>query len=307
MDIQRLLIWVCFILCLGLTVGGVMVFFRLRERGSLPAVRLMQYYLVMMYAFGFYALWTDVLLRLLFPLEQEEGLIPKISNFLSLLGAPFLLIGLIMLVLWSVRMILKKSIILLSIGGLLGLLTIALPYLLTHQFEILLHTERLFSSVTVAVVLFTLVLVAFLPIRYLTGKAKKPLIAILLSLGLIHGIPLLPFLTDPQRELTFIFFFFLTNTTLGVYFLYIGDFPLSVKEKSSALTLDEFVEKYRITAREKDVILEIYKGKTNQEIADTLFVTLQTIKDHTSRIYQKTEVKNRNQLTSLVRTFEKLS
>ncbi|MGB3588440.1 MAG: hypothetical protein WBA23_17980, partial [Tunicatimonas sp.] len=101
MDIQRLLTWVCFIICLGLTVGGVMVFFRLRERASLPAVRLLQYYLVMMYAFGFYALWSDVLLRLLFPLEQEAGLIPKISNFLTLLGAPFLLIGLIMLALWS--------------------------------------------------------------------------------------------------------------------------------------------------------------------------------------------------------------
>ncbi|MEM9673476.1 MAG: LuxR C-terminal-related transcriptional regulator [Bacteroidota bacterium] len=305
MDIQRLLIWVCFILCLGLTVGGVMVFFRLRERGTLPAVRLMQYYLVMMYAFGFYAFWSDVLLRLLFPVEQEEGLIPKISNFLSLLGAPFLLIGLIMLALWGVQMLLKKSTILIITSSGLGLLAIALPYLLTQQFEVLLHTEQLFSSVTVAVVLFTLLPVTFLPIRYLKGKAKTPLLAILLLIGLTHGTIFLPFLSDSQLELLFIFFFFLTNTGLGVYFLYAGDFPSLIKEKSSTLTLDGFVQKYGITTREKDVIMEIYKGKTNQEVADTLFVTLQTIKDHTSRIYQKTEVKNRNQLTSLVRKFEK--
>lgn len=281
-----------------------MVFFRLRERGTLPAVRLLQYYLVMMYAFGFYALWSDVLLRVLFPLDQEEGLIPKISNFLSLLGAPFLLIGLTMLVLWGVRMLLKKSVLVLVIGSGLGLLTIALPYLLTPPFDVLIHTERLFSSATVAVVLFTLVLVAFRPIRYLKGKARNPLLVILLLLALIHGLTFLPFLTNPQLELAFIFFFFLTNTALGVYFLYAGDFPSSVPEKSSVLTLDGFIEKYGITAREKDVILEIYQGKTNQEIADTLFVTLQTIKDHTSRIYQKTEVKNRNQLSSLVRKFE---
>ena len=305
MDIQRLLIWVCFILCLGLTVGGVMVFFRLRERGTLPAVRLMQYYLVMMYAFGFYALWSDMLLRLLFPLDQEEGLIPKISNFLSLLGAPFLLIGLIMLAFWGTRMLLKKSVLFPIIGGGLGLLAIALPYLLTQQFDVLLHTERLFSSVTVAAVLFTLVLLAFRPIRYLKGKSKIPLLAILLLLALIHGLAFLPFLTDTQLELLFIFFFFLTNTALGVYFMYAGNFPSLAKESSPAITLDGFVAKYGITAREKDVILEIYKGKTNQEIADTLFVTLQTIKDHTHRIYQKTEVRNRNQLASLVRKFEK--
>jgi len=305
MDIQRLLIWVCFVLCLGLTVGGVMVFFRLRERGSLPTVRLMQYYLVMMYAFGFYALWSDVLLRLLFPLEQEEGLIPKISNFLSLLSAPFLLIGLIMLALWGVRMLLKKSTALFVIGGGLGLLAIALPYLLMQEFEVLRHTERLFSSVTVAVVVFTLVLITFLPVRYVKGKAKVSLLAILFLLGLIHGLVFLPFLADPWLELLFIFFFFLTNTALGVYFLYAGDFPTPTKEKSSALTLDGFVAKYGITTREKDVIQEIYQGKTNQEIADTLFVTLQTIKDHTHRIYQKTEVRNRNQLASLVRKFEK--
>lgn len=60
---------------------------------------------------------------------------------------------------------------------------------------------------------------------------------------------------------------------------------------------------FRITARESDVILEIYKGKTNREIAETLFVTTQTVKDHTHRIYQKTQVKNRTQLASLLRSY----
>jgi DNA-binding CsgD family transcriptional regulator len=202
-------------------------------------------------------------------------------------------------------MLLKKSVIVPIAGGALGLLAIALPYLLTQQFEVLQHTERLFSSITVAVVLFALMPLSFLPIRYLSGKTKLPLLTILLLLGLIHGMVFIPLLTGPYLELLFIFFFFLTNTALGVYFLYAGDFPSPIKEKSSALTLDGFVAKYGITAREKDVILEIYKGKTNQEIADTLFVTLQTIKDHTHRIYQKTQVRNRNQLASLVRKFEK--
>ena len=44
---------------------------------------------------------------------------------------------------------------------------------------------------------------------------------------------------------------------------------------------------------------EICKGKTNQQIADDLFITLQTVKDHTHNIYKKVKVKNRVQLSQL--------
>jgi len=64
------------------------------------------------------------------------------------------------------------------------------------------------------------------------------------------------------------------------------------------------VEQYAITPREFEVVKEIYTGKTNKELADKLFITVQTVKDHTHRIYQKTEVKNRTQLASLLRRFE---
>ncbi|MDT8374569.1 MAG: LuxR C-terminal-related transcriptional regulator [Bacteroidales bacterium] len=45
-------------------------------------------------------------------------------------------------------------------------------------------------------------------------------------------------------------------------------------------------------------------GLSNQEIADRLFISLQTVKDHTSRIYTKTNVRNRMQLMTLVRSVE---
>jgi DNA-binding NarL/FixJ family response regulator len=51
----------------------------------------------------------------------------------------------------------------------------------------------------------------------------------------------------------------------------------------------------------------IYAGKTNQEIANQLFIALQTVKDHSSRVYQKTFVKNRAQLTTLIRETQNVS
>jgi DNA-binding CsgD family transcriptional regulator len=39
---------------------------------------------------------------------------------------------------------------------------------------------------------------------------------------------------------------------------------------------------------------------TNQEISDSLFISVQTVKDHIYRIFLKTGVKNRVQLTNLL-------
>lgn len=48
-----------------------------------------------------------------------------------------------------------------------------------------------------------------------------------------------------------------------------------------------------ISKREHEVLVLIAKGMSNQEIADTLFVSQSTIKTHTSRLFEKLDVKNR--------------
>jgi DNA-binding CsgD family transcriptional regulator len=68
-------------------------------------------------------------------------------------------------------------------------------------------------------------------------------------------------------------------------------------------SLADFIEKYQISKRESDIVQLICKGKSNQDISDSLFISLQTVKDHIHRIYLKTGVKNRVQLTNLIRTF----
>jgi DNA-binding CsgD family transcriptional regulator len=64
-------------------------------------------------------------------------------------------------------------------------------------------------------------------------------------------------------------------------------------------------EKYHISPREQEVIRLIASGKTNKEIADELYVSLQTIKQHTSAIYRKLNVRNRVQLGNFIRNASK--
>ncbi|MFZ3576709.1 response regulator [Virgibacillus sp. DJP39] len=52
-----------------------------------------------------------------------------------------------------------------------------------------------------------------------------------------------------------------------------------------------------LTGREKEILLLIAQGKTNQEIADLLFIALKTVKVHVSNILGKLEVQDRTQAT----------
>lgn len=54
-------------------------------------------------------------------------------------------------------------------------------------------------------------------------------------------------------------------------------------------------ELYPLTPREQDVLSELTKGKSNREIASSLFVTEKTVKTHISNIFSKLQVQDRTQ------------
>ncbi|SFG76538.1 response regulator transcription factor [Pedobacter insulae] len=55
----------------------------------------------------------------------------------------------------------------------------------------------------------------------------------------------------------------------------------------------------KLSARELEVLALMALGKSNQEIADQLFVSLNTIKTHSSRLFEKMDVKRRTQAVEL--------
>jgi two-component system response regulator DesR len=48
-----------------------------------------------------------------------------------------------------------------------------------------------------------------------------------------------------------------------------------------------------LTAREHEVLEMIAAGETNREIAERLYLSPHTVKDHTSAVYRKVKARNR--------------
>ena len=65
--------------------------------------------------------------------------------------------------------------------------------------------------------------------------------------------------------------------------------------------IDDVTERYGLTPREKDVLCLIIKGKTNDEIATDLYISLSTVKTHITKIFEKTKVRNRLEAAALCR------
>ena len=58
---------------------------------------------------------------------------------------------------------------------------------------------------------------------------------------------------------------------------------------------EETLQRLEISKREHEVLELMAQGLSNQEIADKLFVSLNTIKTHSSNLFLKLEVKRRTQ------------
>ncbi|MFN4027754.1 MAG: response regulator transcription factor [Flavobacterium sp.] len=67
-----------------------------------------------------------------------------------------------------------------------------------------------------------------------------------------------------------------------------------VPETDFVFNQTEFQER-NISKRELEVLTLMAKGMSNQEIAETLFVSLNTVKTHTTKLFEKLEVKRRTQ------------
>lgn len=70
---------------------------------------------------------------------------------------------------------------------------------------------------------------------------------------------------------------------------------VTIKMMAKMRSKNESLPHEELTPREREVLLLMAEGKSNQEIADELFIALKTVKVHVSNILSKLDVEDRTQ------------
>lgn len=70
--------------------------------------------------------------------------------------------------------------------------------------------------------------------------------------------------------------------------------------KTSVVETDGFLEKIKITRREKDIITELVKGLNVPQIAEKLFISAHTVETHKKNIFKKLNIHNSIDLVKFV-------
>lgn len=295
------------ILSVALTAVGIILTSRLRNKSKSDIFSTLLYYQVFISAFGYYGIWGQVVVKAFLAQYISAELLIRFTGIAMLLGLPFLVFAWLMLIQFTAGISGRKTSgwyvfaflfgnfsILLLLGYYIASSNIKDPAILIKNYYIVMNVAwSLLASYLI-----------HLPIK---GKEKiheydrritSPIISII---GISQCIPLVFYTSQPWLGLIFIFAFFMGNTFLPIYFSYGTLLPVTASEPSNNLSFDEFCRKFEVSPRETDVVHEICNGLSNKEISEKLFISLQTVKDHTHRIYIKTNVKSRVQLINLVK------
>lgn len=301
-----------FLLTTGLTAFGIMLSLNLIKRFKDSVGQALVYQQIFIYAFLIYVIWGNILSMEFFAdFKFNKEVYKIISFFIPFLGMPFLILSWYMLIKFFFNFAGKSIYREFSIGYFLFFTfsLLVITYLVRSNNINLTDTPEKFVTrfivllnLSIHAVFFILVLIFVsvertrkygLTTRYWIYLYFAGTVFYSSGFWFIHAVP---FFVKPLIILTA----FGINTCLPL----ILDLKIVLSQTLSAeesLTFEKFCLKFEISKREAEIIQEICSGKSNQEIADRLFITLQTVKDHAHRIYTKTGAKSRVQLTNLVR------
>ena len=304
-----------FVLCAAVALGAIWMARQAVVTYNSSFHKRYFYYLVSYYAFAFYGLWAPILSReVLIPAGVAAEHAAQLVRFLPFLAMPFALIS------WAMLGGLGKHLqqegigtwrftgFVLLFGALIpsGLLLIGLwgnpGWMEGGRLMWLLVISYLTGDAAFSLRAFadTLRSRGSFPVagRGLLGGFS----ALLLLAWVIRGLGLAGLLLGSWQAAAGLLLYFLSALLPFLYQFWFAErlFVPVYPQASGPDKLDRLVAQYGITAREREVIEKICEGKTNRQIADELFISLQTVKDHTHRIYNKVGVNSRLKLAQLL-------
>jgi len=312
--------WRLILLLIPLLAGGISIFFtfRLMKRYRIAYTSSYFYYMVFLYIFGTYSLaGAGVLEHLLNGMEIDPKVIHSTRLYAILLGIPFLALAKFMFIRSITEFFQKKPattftiiyfLVLTAVFVVYGAYMIRLTRFDLGEYRSLMLIQR---GVFIGFI-WGIYLISFLYILYFASTisdlpAKKH-IRLFGAWYLVYMVlcitPLA--LTGYHEVFKFLFLLvFLSWHLIPILFLniYLDKYqePENTLPDDFETRLLAFAEEHEISKRECEVVRLICRGLSNQEISDTLFISLQTVKDHTHRIFVKTGVRNRVQLSNMIR------
>lgn len=300
-----------FIISAGFSVIGILTSYQLFQVHKKPALQILLYQQIFLFSFFIYGIWGNIALHeIISDMGIRSELNQKLTFFIPVIGIPFLTVSWFMLIKFVY-----------NINGL--------------NF----HKRFAFFFFTVIIVfVFILALLVHKEVIKISANPDRFIVqSILLMNFLVHLFLIPPFMKTKNKTILneigfygkyfqwyflsviiysgvlFCFDYFgFVSICISIIILFLSSIfiPVAIKiniyssqepDHAENLNFKGFCKMYDISKREAEIIWEICTGKTNKAISEKLFIALQTVKDHNHRIFNKTDVKTRIQLTNLVR------
>lgn len=306
---------VTFVLCLGLAAACMLVSRQLLSTYASEFLRHHFYYLVAFHAFAFYGLWGQVLARgILSLIGANPAVVEVVAGLLPVLGVPFLFVSWLMLLGMAFSMFgqaVKTAWLSVHVAAFFILLLAAWAAISLLQADPPLPVANLPLVEAGAVIgVELLYFTAFLAIAWRLGagaEAEKRRILLtfaLLMFGAFAARSLLAglVLVDMRLSAVALLAYFASNLPSLLYVRANADrlFAPVKAEQATKDGVEHVLDRYGVTRRERQIVEKICLGKTNKQIAEELFISVQTVKDHTHRIYGKIGVGSRMQLVQVL-------
>jgi DNA-binding CsgD family transcriptional regulator len=302
-----------FVLCLGLTAASVLVSRQLLSTYASEFLRQHFYYLAAFHAFAFYGLWGHILTRyLLAAIDADTAVVDRVAGILPVLGVPFLFVSWIMLLSMACSMFgkaFKPAWHSLHAVALLALLAGSWLAATMPEAESPATSIALIEAVAmVGIELFYFSVFLAFAWRFRAAAEVDKRRVLLTFAGLLAAAyaarSLLAglVLVDVRLGALALLAVHASNLPPLLYLRAKADrvFVPVKAEQATKLGIEHALDRYGVTRRERQIVEKICLGKTNKQIADELFISLQTVKDHTHRIYSKIGINSRMQLVQVM-------
>jgi DNA-binding CsgD family transcriptional regulator len=309
--LMEFLIVAAFLFCAAFAAAGIMLVRNLMKAYDVPYIRFLLYYLIFIFAFGVYGVWGQFVISFIASPDLSPEAIEIISRISLLFGLPFIVFAWLMLLRFSAGVAGR------CFSGLFSTLFLVVNFGIIILLGVLTHEKTSTPALSFfkyyysgASLLYTALstLVIFSPSKIippLNVNDRIRIAAIYLSGIAAQVASVMLIKQDIIMALVFAFLLFGSSSAIPVFLNYFVVFRITQKSATpNRENINDFFRKFDISAREADIVNEICQGLSNQEIADKLFISLQTVKDHTHRIYVKTNVRNRMQLMNKVAEFK---